>query len=142
MNTLEFIKDISWQAVALVALLVLLAYRQPLGNLISNLRSGSVSYKRGEGVTGNLEVNNPAIGSRYPELLNQELIESRTIEYIESNQELTENNVTEKVEIIKASVEENTAVDDWLSLYALLDGSNSLQTEQDQTSLKTGKTKA
>jgi tetratricopeptide (TPR) repeat protein len=117
MNTLQFIKDIAWPVVAFFALIVLLVYRTPLGNLISNLRKGSVSYKKGEGVTGNLEINNPTIGVRSPILENQKLIEAQSIEYVESSQELSENNVTESVEVHQVLVEEHKVEDEWISLW-------------------------
>ncbi len=56
MDTLEFIKDISWQVVILAGLIVLLVYKKPLGSLISNLRKGSISSKKGEGVSVDLEM--------------------------------------------------------------------------------------
>ncbi len=76
----------------------------------------SVSYKRGEGVSGNLEINNPTTEGHSPELLNQELRQSQSVTYVENSVELKENTVTESVEIRQITVEENKPVDDWISL--------------------------
>lgn len=81
MNIMEFIKEIVWPVAVILGLIVIIIYRGPLGDLISNLRKGSVSNKKGEGFSMNLEVDPPFQGVK--ELLSDsELLEDQTPENI------------------------------------------------------------
>jgi tetratricopeptide (TPR) repeat protein len=116
MGIMEFIIAISWPVVVLAGLIVLLLYKKPLGALISNLRSGSLSYKPKEGVTGSLEVNQPTSETTFPELLRQ-----KSNEYIETKQNLLEDKSIESVLPITQEIVEVTEVDvreDWFSLFS------------------------
>ncbi len=83
MDTMEFISKIAWPLVWIIGLIVLLVYRGPLGNLISNLKKGKVSSKKGEGFSVDVEMGNPSSENKLQaSLSNYELLGSEVSEEI------------------------------------------------------------
>ena len=57
MNAFDFFTKNAWPIVFIMGFIVLIIYRGPLGNFISNLKKGKVSQKKGEGFSVDLEVD-------------------------------------------------------------------------------------
>jgi len=84
MDPMEFISKIAWPLVWVIGFIVLLAYRGSLGNLISNLKKGTVSNKKGEGFSVNVEVGHPSPENiRQGTSLSYELLESEVSDDIQ-----------------------------------------------------------
>jgi len=108
MDALEFIRDISWQVVILFALLVMLRFQKPISDLISNLRKGSISSKKGEGLSVDLEVDRPtSIPPQVQTLLNVELTQTDETETAMSAEHLTLETKDETVQ----------KTDAWITLF-------------------------
>lgn len=72
MNLYEFITDISWQVVTLLGLIVLLVYKKPLSNLITNIKRAS--WTKGE-ASASLEVDRPVVDSGKTDFVDNQLSE-------------------------------------------------------------------
>ncbi len=52
---LDFFRAVSWQLVIIVAFVVLIIYRGPIGELIPKIRRGEISRDKEKGLTFSLE---------------------------------------------------------------------------------------
>jgi tetratricopeptide (TPR) repeat protein len=54
---IELAKQLAWPVVIFVALIVLIIYRKPIGDVLSNMTKGKVTSKKGEGFSVDFEVD-------------------------------------------------------------------------------------
>jgi len=88
-TVLEFIKHTCWPFVALVALLVLIIYRAPLGRLISKLRKGEIHRDKDKGLSIKVETDTEPDRGVSREVLPEQELEKTVRDSSEQEEEVS-----------------------------------------------------